>query len=56
MAYRPFQVSGLSGFLGRYKALVETWGLENDQRGTYQLSLTSSGQPLMIEDPVTANK
>ena len=37
------------------RALVETWGLEDDHRGSYQLSIATSGQPLMIGDPVTAN-
>ena len=38
------------------RALVETWGLEDDQRGSYQLSIATSGQPLMIGDPVTAKQ
>ena len=58
MAYRaPLSGQWPQWFSGSdIRALVETWGLENDQRGTYQLSLTSSGQPLMIEDPVTAKQ
>ena len=38
------------------RALVDTWGLEDDKRGSYQLSSVSSGQPLMIGDPVIAEK
>ena len=38
------------------RALVQTWGLEDDQRGSYQLSIATSGQPLMIGDPVTAKQ
>ena len=38
------------------RALVETWGLENDQRGSYEISLTSTGKALMIGDPDTAKQ
>ena len=32
------------------RALVETWGLEDDERGSYQLSRIKTGQVLMIGD------
>ena len=38
------------------RALVETWGLEDDQRGTYKFSRTSTGQPLMVGNPVIAQQ
>ena len=38
------------------RALVESWGLEDDTRGSYQLSKISSGQLLMIGDPDVAKK
>lgn len=36
------------------RALVETWGLEDDQRGSYQLERSGSGQVLLVGDPTTA--
>ena len=56
MAYR----SPLSGQWPQWfsasdiRALVETWGLEDDQRGSYLFSSTLTGQPLMIGDPTVA--
>ena len=38
------------------RALVETWGLENDERGIYQFSRLSTGQSLMIGDPESLDK
>ena len=38
------------------RALVETWGLEDDERGSYQLSRTKTGQVLMIGDPNIARE
>ena len=38
------------------RALVETWGLEDDQHGTYFFSMPISGQTLMIGDPVIAEQ
>ena len=38
------------------RALVETWGLENDERGIYQFSRLSTGQSLMIGDPEIARQ
>ena len=35
-------------------ALVVTWGLEDDQRGSYQFSSLLSGQPLMLGDSTVA--
>jgi len=40
---------------GDLRALIETWGLEDDQRGSYQLVRSSTGQPLMIGDPTTTS-
>ena len=58
MAYR----SPLSGQWPQWvsdsdiRALVETWGLEDDHRGSYPMSRASSGQPFMIGDPSTAKQ
>ena len=38
------------------RALVETWGLEDDHRGSYQMSHVASGQPMMIGDPAIAKQ
>ena len=38
------------------RALVEIWGLEDDQRGSYQLERASSGQVLLVGDPTTASQ
>ena len=38
------------------RALVETWGLENDQCGSYHFSRIETGQPLMIGDPTIAQQ
>ena len=38
------------------KALVETWGLEDDIRGSYEISRISTGQKLLIGDPHTAKQ
>lgn len=38
------------------RALVDTWGLEDDKRGSYQLSMALSGHSLMIGDPTTAKQ
>lgn len=58
MAYRaPLSGQWPQWFSGSdIRALVETWGLEDDQHGTYRLSRTSSGQPLMIGDPIIAKQ
>lgn len=58
MAYRrPLSGSWPQWFSASdIRALVETWGLEDDQRGSYQVSRISTGQPLMIGDPATAQE
>ena len=38
------------------RALVEIWGLEDDQSGSYQFSSRSTGTSLMIGDPNTAKQ
>ena len=38
------------------RALIDVWGLEDDQRGTYRLSRTLTGQPLMIGDAKSAKQ
>ena len=47
MAYRkPHSGQWLQWFSDSdIRALVDTWGLEDDKRGSYQLSSVSSGQP-----------
>ena len=38
------------------RALVETWGLEDDQRGSYQLARANSNTVVLVGDPITANQ
>ena len=58
MAYRnPLTGSWPQWFSGSdIRALVETWGLEDDQWGSYQLERTNSGQVLLLGDPATASQ